>query len=56
MHAAATFRQRGTCKKIDEVNPDATGVSVRTEGRQPRTRKEQDIDRAVKEHAPLASR
>ena len=38
-----------------QVNPDATGVSVRTEGRQPRSGKEQDMHSAVREHAPLAS-
>ena len=35
--------QRGTCNKIDSAERVATGVSVRTEGRQPRTRKEQDM-------------
>ena len=44
-------------KKRAEQRPTrvATGVSVKTEGRRPRSGKEQDIHRAVREHAPLAS-
>ena len=40
----------GDMRKHEQGNPDETGVSVRTEGRQPRSGKEQDIPRAVREH------